>query len=357
MAEERRSSLLKMLDGVLNVLKGADSTVEDKNGLSPSKDITGEQEELIDLFDRNLRLSEAKTEVKAKDAIVTLSFTEGTIKELADLIKSDKCQNIIIMAGAGISTAAGIPDFRSPGTGLYSNLQKYNLPYPEAIFDIEYFMEDPEPFFTLAKELYPGQFLPTLSHHFIRLLQDKKKLLRCYTQNIDTLERVAGVNDDLLVEAHGSFHTAHCVDLTCHDEFSHEDVRETILKGNIPKCSRCGGLVKPDIVFFGEGLPARFFEYLEKDFPQCDLLIVMGTSLAVHPFASLITKVRKNVPRVLVNMEVAGTEVYGGFDFSNKKRDVFLEGKCDEILKELIDHLSWAEDLESLIKKNGEDAV
>lgn len=79
-------------------------------------------------------------------------------------------------------TAAGIPDFRSPGSGLYDNLQKYNLPYPQAIFEINFFRENPKPFFVLAKELYPGVFKPTFGHYFIRMLQDKGLLLRHYTQ-------------------------------------------------------------------------------------------------------------------------------------------------------------------------------
>lgn len=78
--------------------------------------------------------------------------------------------------------AAGIPDFRSPGSGLYDNLQKYNLPYPQAIFELNFFRENPKPFFVLAKELYPGTFKPTPGHYFIRLLQDKGLLLRHYTQ-------------------------------------------------------------------------------------------------------------------------------------------------------------------------------
>ncbi|XP_030921553.1 NAD-dependent protein deacetylase sirtuin-2-like [Geospiza fortis] len=124
------------------------------------------------------------------------------------------------MVGAGISTSAGIPDFRSPGTGLYSNLQSYNLPYPEAIFEIGFFKKHPEPFFALARELYPGQFKPTVCHYFMRLLQDKGLLLRCYTQNIDTLERVAGLDPELLVEAHGTFFTSHCLRASCRQRYS-----------------------------------------------------------------------------------------------------------------------------------------
>ncbi|KAJ2311116.1 NAD-dependent protein deacetylase sirtuin-2, partial [Coemansia sp. RSA 2702] len=133
----------------------------------------------------------------------------SSIDSIASMIASGAAKRVIVMAGAGISTDAGIPDFRSAGTGLYANLQKYRLPYPEAIFTIDYFRRKPKPFFVLAKELYPGQYTPTLCHFFVKLLAQKGLLLRHYTQNIDCLERVAGVESELLVEAHGSFHAAH----------------------------------------------------------------------------------------------------------------------------------------------------
>ncbi|RUS12426.1 DHS-like NAD/FAD-binding domain-containing protein, partial [Endogone sp. FLAS-F59071] len=124
--------------------------------------------------------------------------------------------SIIVMTGAGISTAAGIPDFRTPGTGLYDNLQKYKLPYPEAIFTILLRREckNPEPFYAVAKQLYPGKLFPTKTHYFILLLHSKNLLLRNFTLNIDTLERIAGIPEDILVEAHGSFASAKCV--ICH---------------------------------------------------------------------------------------------------------------------------------------------
>nr|CAH7736653.1 unnamed protein product [Callosobruchus chinensis] len=115
---------------------------------------------------------------------------------IVEHIKNNNCRNIITMAGA----AAGIPDFRSPGTGLYDNLQKYNLPHPQAIFELDFFHENPKPFFVLAKELYPGSFKPTVCHYFIKMLAEKELLLRHYTQNIDTLERVAGIPDDKIDE-------------------------------------------------------------------------------------------------------------------------------------------------------------
>lgn len=103
---------------------------------------------------------------------------------------------MVCLCGAGISVSAGIPDFRTPGTGLYDNLQKFALPYPEAVFELRYFQKHPEAFYQLARELMPGAYKPTATHHFIRLLHDRGQLLRCYTQNIDSLEAAAGLPTD-----------------------------------------------------------------------------------------------------------------------------------------------------------------
>ncbi|NXQ38284.1 SIR2 deacetylase, partial [Catharus fuscescens] len=170
---------------------------------------------------------------------------ELSLRGVSRFLKSERCKNVVCMVGAGISTSAGIPDFRSPGTGLYSNLQSYDLPYPEAIFEIGFFKKHPEPFFALARELYPGQFKPTVCHYFMRLLQDKGLLLRCYTQNIDTLERVAGLDPELLVEAHGTFFTSHCLRPSCRQRYGLAWMRERIFSSLVPKCEKCQGLVKP----------------------------------------------------------------------------------------------------------------
>jgi hypothetical protein len=89
------------------------------------------------------------------------------------------------------SVSAGIPDFRTPGTGLYDNLQKYDLPYPEAVFDVDFYRDNPDPFCSLAAEIWPGvnpKHTPTLTHSFVGLLGDRGLLLRDYSQNIDGLE-------------------------------------------------------------------------------------------------------------------------------------------------------------------------
>jgi NAD-dependent SIR2 family protein deacetylase/FMN phosphatase YigB (HAD superfamily) len=194
----------------------------------------------------------------------------------------------------------------TPGTGLYDNLQKYNLPHPTAVFELSYFRHNPAPFYLLAKELYPGNFRPTPAHFFIRLLHERACLLRNLTQNIDGLECEAGLPLDHLVQAHGGFGTAACIDCKLkHDE---SYVKEAIFNDRIPRCTSngCDGLVKPSIVFFGESLPSTFFQSVQRDLPNADLLIVMGSSLTVQPFASLITRVAPHVPRILINREAAG---------------------------------------------------
>lgn len=273
-------------------------------------------------------------------------FDSFDIKGLAEEIKRSK--NIVVMTGAGISTACGIPDFRSPKTGLYANLQKFNLEKPEHMFSIEYFIKDPLPFTCFAEELCPsGKYDPTPVHYFIRLLQQKKILLRNYTQNIDTLERIAGIPEEYLVEAHGSFASAHC--LNCGKEYPMDFLRQLYKKQEIPICSECKGLVKPDIVFFGEDLPQKYHDYRSMDFPKCDLLIVIGSSLVVEPFCLLVDK-NKACPRALINREsVYDTFSFKGFHFDEKLRDLCLLGDCQEIILKLVKELGWDEEFKEII--------
>ncbi|KAI8595968.1 DHS-like NAD/FAD-binding domain-containing protein, partial [Dissophora ornata] len=260
-------------------------------------------------------------------------------------------RNIIVMTGAGISTAAGIKDFRSPGTGLYDDLEKYNLPFPEAVFDLAFFKQTPRPFYQLAKHLYPGRYRPTLTHYLLPLLAKKNLLRRSYTQNIDSLERLAGLDEDLLVEAHGSFATSKCVQ--CEMTSDPAWVKRHIMNSDIPYCKRCSGLVKPSITFFGENMPLRFSAMADADFEKCDLLIVLGTSLKVEPFNKLIGKVSPRCPRLLINREKAGQELYSGFDFDDKKnytvqRDALFLGNCDDGVRELAALCGWEDELQAM---------
>ncbi|XP_029438677.1 NAD-dependent protein deacetylase sirtuin-3, mitochondrial isoform X2 [Rhinatrema bivittatum] len=270
-----------------------------------------------------------------------------SLQDVAFLLKNKECGRVVVMAGAGVSTPSGIPDFRSPRSGLYSNLQQYDIPYPEAIFELHYFLHNPKPFFMLARELYPGNYRPNLAHYFLRLLHDKGLLLRLYTQNIDGLERAAGIPPSKLVEAHGTFATATCT--VCRRSHAGKDFRADVMEGRIPHCPICTGIIKPDIVFFGEELPQRFFLHLA-DFPMADLLFIIGTSLEVEPFASLASATRTSVPRVLINRDLVGPFAF----HSPRYNDVAQLGDVIGGVETLVDLLGWTEELRELIQRETE---
>ncbi|XP_071530921.1 NAD-dependent protein deacetylase sirtuin-1 [Panulirus ornatus] len=308
----------------------------------------------------------------------------NTIEDVVRLMKS--CRKIIILTGAGVSVSCGIPDFRSRD-GIYARLAVDfpNLPDPQAMFDIHYFRRDPRPFFKFAREIYPGQFTPSLCHRFIRLIEQHNKLLRNYTQNIDTLEQVAGIKN--VIQCHGSFATATCQ--RCGHKVDAEAIKEDIFTQHIPRCTQCTTneekgheertlmvevqdrsldettdtqqeplhsfhlmphrlpespllppqpIMKPDIVFFGEGLPDEFHDRMAEDKDECDLLIVVGSSLKVRPVALIPSSVPSHVPQILINREPLRHLTF----------DVELLGDCDVIINELCHRLggSW-EDLAS----------
>jgi NAD-dependent histone deacetylase SIR2 len=279
------------------------------------------------------------------DSTEPLTLKSRDLPSLASYIQSPKCTRIVVLTGAGISTSAGIPDFRSPETGLYANLARLNLPYAEAVFSIDYFRQKPEPFYTLAHELYPGKYRPTITHSFIYLLHKKGLLLKHFTQNIDCLDREAGLPGNMAIEAHGSFATQRCIE--CKSEFPDKEMREHIAEKKIPRCVKkeCGGLVKPDIVFFGEALPTEFF--MNRGLvTQANLVIVLGTSLTVAPFSTLPSMADEGTPRVLVNLEQVG-------GLGSRPDDVLLLGDCDSGVRKLAGALGWLEELEELWAETG----
>ncbi|XP_061677738.1 NAD-dependent protein deacetylase sirtuin-3 isoform X2 [Syngnathoides biaculeatus] len=274
----------------------------------------------------------------------------GGLASVARRMKIGRCRNIVVVAGAGISTPSGIPDFRTPGTGLYANLEAFNIPYPEAIFNVDYFSNDPQPFFSLAKVLYPGSHRPNYIHFFIRMLHHKGLLLRMYTQNIDGLEKLCGIPDDKLVEGHGSFATASCH--LCYTPYPSEEAKRAIMSGDIPTCTFCAATVKPDVVFFGEDLPQKYFLHT-KDFPKADLLIIMGTSLQIEPFASLVNTVRATVPRLLLNRHPVGP-----FQRIPLRRGDHMElGDLENTVRKFAEMLGWHDDIVELMKSQEQQCI
>jgi len=289
------------------------------------------------------------------------STTESETMSLDTLVKDiagGRYSNVVIMCGAGISTSAGIPDFRTPSAGLYFKLRKYNLPYPEAVFEGRYFRQDPKPFYGLVREIFPENISPTTTHQFFSLLHKKGLLRRIYTQNIDALEYLAGVPEDKIVEAHGSFKSGYCT--ACSETYDLSWLKHQIFNGNqadgVPRCAKCGGVVRPDVVLFGEALPARFWSNIDTDFKACDLLLVFGTSLVVSPFNTLVGKPGKSVPRVYINKTKPGAtgSLLGWFmsmganvDFS-RLSDLQLLGDCDRQVEEVCQRLGWDQQLKDI---------
>lgn len=244
------------------------------------------------------------------------SFDEG-LSSVVKMLKHKK--RIVVIVGAGMSVSCGIPDFRSRNTGLYAtlNVQDLGLSCPEDLFDIHFFKEDARPFYEFSRRLYfplgnNERVRASDSHKLLALLEQQNKLLRVYTQNIDGLEQKAGVSANKVVYAHGSLQTATC--LTCGSKVSAEDLEDDILHGRVARCQKplkegkrqpkifvplrdssprtnkrkrvectgqCGGVLKPDVTFFGEALHDNVGRCLESDYKKADALIVIGTSLSV----------------------------------------------------------------------------
>ncbi|OBT54629.1 hypothetical protein VE04_05928 [Pseudogymnoascus sp. 24MN13] len=281
----------------------------------------------------------------------------NTIDDVVKLL--NKCNNIIVLTGAGISTSLGIPDFRSKDVGLYAKLEHLGLPAPQEVFDIALFKEDPSIFYSVARDILPttSRFTPT--HAFIKLLQDKGKLLTNYSQNIDNIEGVAGVKAEKLIQCHGSFATASCT--KCGAQVAGEAIFPDIRAGLIPRCKRCvhepkkrkkaeyedssseeggddeydlpeAGVMKPDITFFGEALPDTFHDRLtQHDKDIVDLVIVIGTSLKVAPVSEVVPFLPAHIPQIYISREPV----------KHVNFDVDMLGDCDVVIAELCRRAGW----------------
>ncbi|CAJ1364033.1 unnamed protein product [Effrenium voratum] len=261
---------------------------------------------------------------------------------LSDL-RMGTLQKVVVMAGAGISVSANLPDFRSKG-GLYDQLrQSTNISSPETIFTREFLHSDPGVFFSVMQQLRADHVSPTFTHGFIKQLQDKGLLQRCYTQNIDCLERKVGIEERRLVECHGTTAKAKCDG--CRKIYSKEHYFNKELP---PKCG-CGGLIRPDIVLFGEPLPEAFQQLSKEDFQTADLLVVMGTSLKVQPFASLPKLLKPSCAVLVINREFPQSlqlhrqvrTLQCRLSATKLRKHVFLAGDCDTSVRWLMEEVGW----------------
>ncbi|QXM06590.1 NAD-dependent protein deacylase [Crassaminicella indica] len=205
----------------------------------------------------------------------------------------DASDNIVFFGGAGTSTESNIPDFRTADTGLYSSKgQKYP---PEVILSHSFFMKYTKEFYRFYKEkmIYP-EAKPNLAHLALARLEKQGKLKAVITQNIDGLHQMAGSKN--VLELHGSVYRNYCI--KCRASYSLDDVVNSIEM--VPKCKKCGGIIKPDVVLYEEGLDTYTLEKSIEYIVNADVLIVGGTSLVVYPAAGLIEYYRGN-KLILIN--------------------------------------------------------
>jgi NAD+-dependent protein deacetylase sirtuin 2 len=303
-----------------------------------------------------------------------------SLEELAAFLSSPNCRSILILAGAGMSVAAGIPDFRS-ADGLYSTMNADLLSAdeeqrramrldPTVALDQHLFLKNPLPCLELNREFILGtreqRWKATIAHRFVELLHLKtNKLVRLYTQNIDGLEdQCTQLPRDKVINVHGSMDRAECA--TCHSEGDLEKFAEQV-KTQIKDLSQrdseapeestaidctvcCSNTMKPAIVLFRSSLPRIFFERVPEDTVGVDLLLVIGTSLRVAPANSIVWRVPKSTLRVLINREPEGLHLGMDFNSSESKRDYFAQGECEKVLLELMSHLGWLDDLAPLLE-------
>lgn len=235
------------------------------------------------------------------------------INELRKIV--EESDNIVFFGGAGVSTESGIPDFRSVD-GLYN--QKYKYP-PETIISHSFYLRNPEEFYRFYKDkMIFTDAKPNKAHLKLAELEREGKLKAVITQNIDGLHQMAGSKN--VIELHGSVHRNYCE--RCHAFY---DLDYIVNSEGVPKCEKCGGTVKPDVVLYEEALNDENMSNALRYISEADTLIIGGTSLVVYPAAGLIRYFRG---RKLVVINMSPTQ-------SDANADLLIADKIGDVLGNL----------------------
>lgn len=205
-----------------------------------------------------------------------------TYKRLFELIKSSRGSGVCAFTGAGISTLSGIPDFRGVNGVYNTTFMGHN---PEDILHIDFFYAHPDIFYAWCKDVWYDldRYEPNVVHRVLAKMQKAGLVGDIFTQNIDMLHTRAGSSN--VYELHGSARINKCT--RCAKEFSYDEVAPIIRSSKVPYCDKCGGLIKPNIVLYGEGLDSATLTHAEKACKNAELLLVLGSSLTVQPASIL----------------------------------------------------------------------
>ncbi len=235
---------------------------------------------------------------------------DAKIQRFAELLAASP--KIAALTGAGISTESGIPDFRS-STGIYQTTS-------EAVFSIDFFNENPGEFYRIFGPFYAQTVAaaPNAGHVALADLERLGKRVEIVTQNIDALHTAAGSTS--VWEIHGTLRTSSCV--ACERSFEPSVFGAPVAAGEVPRCPECGGVLKPDVTFFGEALPERALAGAQRAMWETRLLLVLGTSLQVYPAAGLPRECDADVPFVVVNRTPTPLDRFATLVFRESLGDV-----------------------------------
>jgi NAD-dependent protein deacetylase/lipoamidase len=245
-----------------------------------------------------------------------------SINQAANLIKKSICT--VTLTGAGISTPSGIPDFRSPGIGLWTRIQ------PMEVASLSAFRHDPEQFYQwfqpLALQIFSAQ--PNPAHVALAKLQAAGYITTIITQNIDGLHTRAGANN--VLEVHGTLNTLSCTN--CYRQVPSSEIMEEYIQNcAIPHCQVCGSILKPDIILYNEQLPIKTWIKAEEACNHCELMLVAGTSLEVMPSAKLpIQAMDHGAHLIIVNQSQT---------FMDVRADVVIRADVAEALPQIMNEV------------------
>jgi NAD-dependent deacetylase len=241
-------------------------------------------------------------------------------ENLRKIIESSS--NIVFFGGAGVSTESNIPDFRSE-SGLYKTKNNFSYP-PEVMLSHSFFIKHPEDFFEFYKaKMICKDAKPNAAHYALAKLEEQGKLKAVITQNIDGLHQMAGSGN--VLELHGSVHRNYC--MKCREKY---DLNYILNTGTaIPRCENCGGVVRPDVVLYEEGLDSVVIDKAVQYIQKAEVLIVGGTSLVVYPAAGLVDYFRgKHL--ILINKSSTSYD---------SRADMVITDSIGKVLGSVIDHV------------------
>ena len=245
--------------------------------------------------------------------------TAQQIRQAKKLLQN--ARHAVALTGAGVSTPSGIPDFRSPGSGIWERVDQFQV---ASLFA---FRRHPDAFFNCIRPMIrlAQNAVPNPAHHALAEMEHLGLLQAIITQNIDGLHTRAG--SQRVIQLHGNFQTATCT--SCYQVAPGEEVLEFLLtQEGIPTCDKCGGVFKPNIILFGEQLPFSALQAAQQEIRRCDLILVAGSSLTVEPAASLPARAKNNGTQlILVNLQP--TQV-------DNIADVVIHADVAEVLPQLV---------------------